>query len=67
MTTALWLDAPFAPISPGFDYWAILSTGGAVLNGRDGGVISYSPSLDFSDARNSQYAAGTMTLGVGVN
>ena len=28
---------------------------------------AYTPSLNFSDIRNSQYAAGTMTLGVGVN
>ncbi len=27
----------------------------------------YAPALNFSDQRNSQYAAGTMTVGVGVN
>lgn len=66
--TELWLDAPASAISPGFDYWSILSTGGAVLNGRgEGGAPAYVPSLNFSDGRNSQYAAGTMTFGIGVN
>jgi SPP1 family predicted phage head-tail adaptor len=33
----------------------------------DESAVAYTPSLNFSDARNSQYAAGSMTTGLGVN
>jgi len=35
----LWLDAPASVISPGFNYLSVLSTGGAVLNGRGEGIV----------------------------
>lgn len=38
-----------------------------VRGSTSGTPPTYTPSLDFSDPRNSQYAAGQFAIGVGVN